>query len=317
MIAPNEVKKTILTHPEFEIFRKKMLETFAKWQNSSTVFLKDITNTNHPKAIIQKIANDLLATCANLHLIDKYDIYQHLMAYWEEVMQDDTHIITTDGWKAGNEVIRLQKENKGKKKDIEGLAGIEGRLIPVSLVIKTYFTKEQNALDELNSTLEQVGVNMDSLKDEHGGEEGLLSEVIDNDKISKANVQKRIKEIKTSADDAEELAILEKYLALFEKETDTKKAIKDAERNLEKKVLAKYPTLTLDEIKTLVVERKWMGELFARVLAEVDRLSQTLAGRVKELAERYAEPMPEITEEVEGLKEKVERHLTKMGFNLK
>lgn len=232
-------------------------------------------------------------------------------------MQDDTHIITVDGWKAGNEIIRLQKDSKGKKKDVEGLAGLEGRLIPISLAIKTYFAKEQTALDELNAILEQVSVDMDALKDEHGGEEGLLSEVIDDDKISKASVQKRIKEIKNSADDADELAVLEKYFALFEKESDTKKTIKDAEKDLEKKVLAKYPTLTLEEVKTLVIERKWMDELSARVLGEADRLSQTLAGRVKELAERYTEPMPEITKEVKALKEKVEGHLSKMGFDLK
>jgi type I restriction enzyme M protein len=244
------------------------------------------------------------------------------MAYWEEVMQDDMHIITADGWKAGNEISykileTKKKDGTVKKKEATGLEGLEPRLIPKSLVIKTYFAKEQAKLDELNIKLEQLGVDMDLLKDEQGGEEGLLSEVIDNDKITKASVQKRIKEIKGGSDDAEELAMLEKYLALFEKETDTKKSIKDAEKDLEKKVLAKYPTFTIDEIKTLVVERKWMDELSSQVLAEVDRLSQTLAGRVKELAERYAEPMPEITEEVEGLKEKVEGHLAKMGFNLK
>ena len=317
MIAHDEIKKTILTHSEFGAFRKQVLATFAKWQNASVAFLKTISNANHPKAVIQKIADDLLSVCANLQLVDKYDIYQHLMNYWDEVMQDDTHIITVDGWKSGNEIIRLQKDSKGKKKDVEGLVGLEGRLIPISLAIKTYFAKEQKALDELNAVLEQTGVDMDSLKDEHGGEDGLLSEVIDNDKISKASVQKRIKEIKNSADDADELAVLEKYFALFEKEADIKKAIKDAEKDLENKILAKYPTLSLDEVKTLVVERKWMDELSARVLGEVDRLSQTLAGRVKELAERYAEPMPEITKEVEALTKKVERHLSKMGFDLK
>jgi type I restriction enzyme M protein len=316
-INSDEVKKTILTHPEFEIFRKKVMKTFSKWQNASIEFLKSISTSNHPKAVIQKINDNLLAVLANIQLIDKYDIYQHLMAYWEEVMQDDAHIITADGWKAGNEIIRLQRETKGKKKDIEGLAGLEGRLIPISLAIKIYFAKEQNAIDDLNAKLEQISADMDALKDEHGGEEGLLSEVTDNDKISKANVQKRIKEIKNSSDDAEELAVLEKYSALFEKEAEIKKAIKDAEKDLEKKILTKYPKLTLDEIKTIVVERKWMNELSARVFGEIDRLSQTLAGRVKELAERYAEPMPEIEKEVDGLKKIVGDHLIKMGFNLK
>lgn len=251
----------------------------------------------------------------------KYDIYQHLMAYWDEVMQDDTHIITVDGWKSGNEIIRLTTETKKKdgtvkKKNVEGLAGLEGRLIPISLVIKTYFAKEQTVIDELNAALEQVGADMDALKDEHGGEEGLLSEVIDNDKIKKADVQRRAKEIKDSADDADEFAMLTKYLSLFEKETNTKKAIKDAENELERKVLTKYPTFTVEELKTLVVERKWMDELSSRVLGEIDRLSHMLSGRVKELAERYAEPMPGIAEDVEALTKKVEGHLVKMGFQL-
>ncbi len=317
MISHDQIKKTILTHPEFDVFRKKVLTTVGKWQSSSAIFLKSIGNTNHPKAIIQKIADDLIAACSGLHLVDKYDVYQHLMAYWEEVMQDDMHIITVDGWKSGSEVIRLQKDNRGKKKDIEGLAGLEGRLIPISLVIKTYFGKEQKALDDLSVGLEQVALDMEAMKDEHGGEDGLLSEVVDNEKISKVAVQKRIKEIKGSTNDADELDALEKYLALFDKETDTKKTIKDAERDMEKKVLAKYPALSLEEVKTLIVERKWMDGLSSRVLGEVDRLSHTLAGRVIELAERYAEPMPTIVDEVVSLEKKVKGHLSTMGFNLK
>jgi len=317
LIASEEIKKIILNHPEFEAFRQKVMDVFAKWQKSSTSFLKTISNTDRPKAIIQKISDDLLSVYSDLNLIDKYDIYQHLMNYWEEVMLDDAHIITVDGWKAGKEVIRLQKDVKGKKRNIEGLYGLEGRLIPIPLAIKTYFAKEQSNLDELKATLEQVGVDMALLKDENSDEDGLLWEVIVNDKISKANVQKRIKEIKKSPDDVDELAMLEKYLALFEKEANTKKVIKDAENDLEKKIITKYPTFTDEEIKKLVVERKWMAEMSARVFGEVDRLSQTLAGRVKELAERYAEPMPKISDEVDDLTKKVEKHLAKMGFNLK
>jgi len=321
-IPHDEIKKTILTHAEFNVYRQRVLKNFRKWQTGSTAFLKTIDNSNHPKAIIQKIADELLSVYADLNLIEKYDIYQHLMNYWEEVMQDDMHIITVDGWKSGNEIMRLlsvtkKKDGTVKKKEIAGLEGLEGRLIPITLTINTYFAKEQKALDELNATLEQVGVDMDALKDEHGVEEGLLSEVIDNEKISKSNVLSRIKEVKHHADDMDELPVLEKYLALFEKEADTKKAIKDAEKELENNVLAKYPTFTQDEIKTLVVERKWMNELSARVLGEVDRLSHILAGRVKVLAERYSEPLPEIAQEVENLQEKVEVHLAKMGFDLK
>lgn len=236
------------------------------------------------------------------------------MTYWAETMQDDAYIITAEGWSAGNQVIRLQRETKGKKKDILGLAGLEGRLIPTSLLINIYFAPEQTQLDELKVNLEQIAVQMDELKEEHGGEEGLLAEVIENDKIAKGTVQKRSKEIKTDPDYADELKVLEQYQALLEKEAETKKAIKDAEKELEQEVIAKYPALSLEEIRTLLVDRKWMDAIQAAVESEVDRLSQQLSGRVKELAERYREPIPHVSGEVATLSARVNRHLEKMGF---
>lgn len=317
-IIPDEVRKTIFSHAEFNAFRDKIVEAFTSWRKANALKLKDIDKNDHPKAIIQKISDDILKAFQDVYLLDKYDIYQCLMRYWEKVMQDDAHIITTDGWEAGNEVIRLQKESRGKKKDFEGLNGLEGRLISVPLLIKTYFAKEQAELDELNAKLEQIASQMDELKDEHSGDEGLLSEVIENDKIKKGDVSNRIKEIKGDADYADELKVLERYASLFEAQAETKKQIKEAaEQDLEKKVIAKYPTLALKEIKSLVVESKWMNKLQAHIIGEVDRLSQRLAGRVKELAERYSEPLPKITDEVNELTKKVEGHLSKMGFKRK
>jgi type I restriction enzyme M protein len=117
-IPADAIKETVLHHREFEAFRASVLGVFASWRDKTTGILKEISTKDHPKAFIQTIADDLLTTSADLCLIDKYDIYQHLMTYWAEVMQDDAYIITVDGWAAGNQVVRLQKENKGKKKNI-------------------------------------------------------------------------------------------------------------------------------------------------------------------------------------------------------
>jgi type I restriction enzyme M protein len=155
---------------------------------------------------------------------------------------------------------------------------------------------------------------MGELKDEHGGDEGLLAEVIENDKISKGNVQKRIREVKDDADFADELEVLKKYSALFEEEAKTKAAIKETEKELERQVVAKHPALSLEEIKTLLVERKWMDALAARVTGEVDRISQMLTGRITELTLRYAEPISKIAEDVEQATAKVDAHLKHMGF---
>src|SRR5262249_38113754 len=88
-IPADEIKKTVLSHREFEAFRTHILGVFKPWRDKTSAFLKYISTKDHPKAIIQTIADDLLATCADLHLIDKYDVYQHLMTFWAETMQDD------------------------------------------------------------------------------------------------------------------------------------------------------------------------------------------------------------------------------------
>jgi type I restriction enzyme M protein len=316
-ISADDVRKTIFEHAEFFHFKNTIQTVFDDWRDIKTTYLKSLDKNTHPKAVIAQLSNGLLARLNDIHLIDKYDIYQQLMNYWEEIMQDDTHIITTDEWKAGNKVIRLQKENKGKKKDVVGLTGLEGRLIPTSLVIKTYFETEKNALDILQSKLEQAKSEMEEMKEEHCGDEGLL-EVVVNEKgnITKGDLKARAKEIKSDSEFADELAMLEKYNGLLEKEAECKKEIKTKEADLEKKVIAKYPTLSIDEIKTLVVERKWMGELQTRTMSEVERTSQTMAGRIKELAERYDETLPDIEKEAQALTKKTDEHLAQMGFKI-
>ena len=320
-ITPDEVRKTILSHSEFVSFRGKIVERFASWRKDTALKLAGIDTKDHPKAIIQKISDDVLKVFQDAYLLDKYDIYQCLMSYWEDVMQDDAHIITADGWQAGNEVLRQFKETKKKdgsstKKEIAGLYGLEGRLIPVALLINAYFAEEQAKLDELNVKLGQTEALMDELKEEYNVEDGLLSEVIENDRIRKGDVDKRIKEIKGDADYADELKVLKQYADLFDKEAEIKKQIKESEADLEKKVIARYPELPLKEVKSLVVESKWMDELQALVIGEADKLSQRLAGRVKELAERYSEPLTMITHEISKLTKKVKGDLAKMGFKL-
>jgi type I restriction enzyme M protein len=76
----------------------------------------------------------------------------------------------------------------------------------------------------------------------------------------------------------------------------------------------KYLALTESEIKVLVVDDKWMATLEQSVRAEMDRISQRLSQRIKELAERYTSPLPLLLTETEALTEKVDEHLKRMGY---
>lgn len=153
------------------------------------------------------------------------------------------------------------------------------------------------------------------MEEEHGGEEGLIDDAKnDRGKITKASVKDRLKGAKDDVEATDEREVLQNYLKLAEQEAEANKKIKQAQAALEKRVLAKYQSLTEAEIKTLVVEDKWMATFERNVKTEMERISQRLTGRIKELAERYATPMPALTTEVEALETRVQAHLNKMGF---
>jgi type I restriction enzyme M protein len=242
------------------------------------------------------------------------------MNYWAETMQDDFYELSADGWKAGNEVKRLEKKVKKNEKEvvkeIAGIEGLEGRLIPPSLIIKEYFAKEQAAIDTLESEIETVNAKMEEMREENGGEDGLLVNAMDDkQKISKKNLQTAIKEVgKRNDDNAEEYDMLETYKWLMEEEADKKDKVKKALSELEILIIKKYPKLTIEEIKTIVVEKKWIQSIEERIRMEMDNISHRLTQRIKELAERYEAPLPKLSKEVDELTEKVEKHLKDMGF---
>ena len=151
------------------------------------------------------------------------------------------------------------------------------------------------------------------LEEEHG-EEGCLGAL---DKIAKAEVNTRLKEIKGDGEAKDEIAVLKRWLELAEQETTLKRAVKEQDAALDGLAYDKYPKLTEAEIKTLVVDDKWMARLSAAVQGELDHVSQTLTGRIRELAERYATPLPQLTDDVATLTARVDGHLKKMGTSWK
>jgi type I restriction enzyme M protein len=126
-------------------------------------------------------------------------------------------------------------------------------------------------------------------------------------------VKARLKEIGKDPEFADERKALEDYAALLDKQADAKARLKAAQEDLDAKLDAKYPKLAEDEIKTLVVDDKWLTTLAITVQGELDRVSQTLTGRIRELAERYAVPLQQLTDEVAALATRVDGHLKRMG----
>jgi type I restriction enzyme M protein len=214
-------------------------------------------------------------------------------------------IIAPDGWKAETYRI-IEKDKKGKEKD----KGWTCDLVPKALIVSRYFAKEQESVDQLRRELESVTARMTELEEENSGEESAFAGL---DKANKASVSARLKEIKGDEEAKDEANVLNEWLKLANEEAGVKKRRKEAEARLDAKAYTKYPKLSEEEIKTLVVDDKWLAALDAAIHGEMDR-SQTLTQRVKELAERYETPMPQMINRVAELEAKVNGHLKGMGF---
>ncbi|ENF99622.1 type I restriction-modification system subunit M [Escherichia coli] len=313
LVKASEVKSTILNHDEFKTFAAQSLVPFTEWAQRSN--LHAIAQDESPKQIIHRISEDLLQSYAQTPLLSKYDIYQILMDYWAESMQDDVYVLVQDGWPAGN-VLRELVVNKGEKlKEPPDLviakAKYKAELIPPALIVARFFAAEQVKVDTLQSLLDSASQELETYLEENSGEDGLLNDALnDKDKVTKATVTARLK----LATDSDEKAALKQAKKLFDAEGDAKKALKEAQDALDLAVFKQYPKLSIEEIKSLIVDDKWLATLESNIIAEIERVTQQLANRVKELEERYSEPLPALTQSVENLSDKVAGHLKAMGL---
>ncbi|WP_353268073.1 N-6 DNA methylase [Gemmatimonas sp.] len=300
-----EVKVTILGHPQFDALRSRVSEGFAAWRTATEHTLVSYGEGAHPKALIAGIAEDLLERFRTVPLVNAYAVYQHLMDYWAATMQDDAYSIAAEGWVA--KPVRLVETNKkGQAKD----KGWVCDLVPKALVVARYFAAEQAALDGAQAELDAVSASLGELVEEHGAEEGVFAAL---EKLGAKEVKARLKELKGDRDADEEVAVLQQWLELSEREAELKRAVREQDAALDKLAYEKYPTLIEDDVRTLVVHDKWMAVLSAAVHGELERVSQRLTGRIRELAKRYAAPLPQLLRELEDLSARVDAHLAKMG----
>ena len=321
-VETQKVKAIILGHGEFKSYADRVTAIFNAWRETHEPLLWRLEVNARPKTVIDTLSEDLLARFVDVPLVSAYDVFQRLMDYWDDVMQDDVYLIAADGW---IEAVRPRGIIEDKEKKIKETPDLtinrkkyKMDLVPLALIIARYFATEQALIDSLQVNQETVSRELEEFVEEHTGEDGLLEDAVnDKGKVTKVGVKGRLETIQDDGEpeSGEERDALTRYLALIEAESKAGKAVKEAQAALDQQVLSRYATLTKTEIKTLVVEEKWFASIQTAIEGELQRLTQQLAGRVKELEQRYAQPLPELDRDVEELGLKVEAHLKEMGLD--
>ena len=112
----------------------------------------------------------------------------------------------------------------------------------------------------------------------------------------------------------DEYDALAAYRNQLEQIKTLKKQAKEAQEQLDQKVIAKYSELSEDEIKHLLFDRKWMAHLASELESLFNQQINAYATRITEIARRYERTLPAIEEAVQASREKVMRSLERMGY---
>ena len=303
-VNKDDIKTSIFQHKEFSQFSQAMDNLFSAWQIDNTTRLKNLSIGIKPKEVITELSENILNTYSGKPLMDQYAVYQHIMDYWNTTMQDDIYLIAVEGWKANPTITKETRTETQWECD----------LVPKSLVINKYLKNLQTQIEELESERETIATGLTELIEEHNTEDCVLNNL---ERINKASATKQLKTFNTpklKTDNQSEILILNQYLQLTDQLTNLNSRIKSLNNDLDNQALDIYSTLTIDEIKELVVEDKWMKSIEVSVKTEMDGITQRLTGRVKELASRYEKTMNQITTELSESELKVNNHLQSMGL---
>lgn len=338
-VTPNELKQAIFTHPEFVVYNQTVHTQYQQWLNNQKVQWENLSEGVHPKEVIAESTAALFATMCDTRLIDTYDLYQHLMQYWNETMQDDVYTVAMDGWKAGAEyerlVVKAKPDKNGKTKadkEIAGLAGIAGRMISPDLLVETYFEFDKQTIAEQEALVETAQARLTEIEEEQSAEEGLFADL---EKINAAEIGKLLKQLKPTKklkpvavedygmvaepeavyETQSNFEVLEEYLSIDISIKKVNAEIKKLNAELEAKVLAKYPTLSETEVKRLVIQHKWQGAFALALTQEQEKISRNLTDRIKALAERYTVTLSEIQNSLSEVERRVLSHLKQMGLS--
>jgi len=320
-VAPDAVQQTVLDSTEFQKFADEAQTLTADWFAAHRTAMASIDATTRPADLIAGVGDDLLTRFEQVALLDAYDVYEQLMSYWHDIMHDDVFLIMNAGWVEASRP-RLAIIDKSRKlteePDLVIGSGKSAKkykmdLIPPALVVECYFHDDQIELDELQLAATTAVQTVEEYIEEHGVDEGLLSEAInDKGKLSQAAAKAVLKEAR-AANDTETECCAQKAVELLQAEAATKKAAREARTALDMATLIKYGDLDERDVQALVLDSKWAASLIGRIGEATTDLTLSLVARIQQLGDRYAETVEVLDAKAERLEKKVTAHLLEMG----
>ena len=389
-VEPEDIKSIIFEDEKIKNEITVQSSTiFNSWKSSVESKLKNIKQDTEPRLFIRGLGFSILGSYEEAKLLDNYDVYDFLLNYWNEKLQDDVHVIKASGYEAAREIEneyakKKEKDEQGVEVEVDDktkLKSFDGILLPRTIIEETYFKKELEKIDKIQQEIESLDGEMNEIFEENSDEDGLLVEALNDNGncITKASISKRLKELEgkkvsTEVDDLSRLLelfgvqkedemakiysanrklqdydvknkngsfgkvklnkalkeaiakaeipeiykaeyeLLLKYQSLMNNKDEKNKALREKNIELNSKVTEKYRELTIDEIKELLFEKKWMARLHQDIKGAIYQEINSLSSNVVEISKRYRHTLSEIEDKTEKTRSQVRSALERMGY---
>ncbi len=300
-------------------------ELFDSWAQNAKPLLLNIDSKTDPKSLIRALSDSLLSDYKDALLVDAYDAYDCLLNYWNEKLQDDAYLIRASGYAAGRDIDYVYGKKKAKNKDGEEITiedktkvkSFDGTLIPRSILEEAFFSDELDKIESLTIESELLATELDALREEESGDDGLLKEALNEEdgSISKASVNTRIKELDEKRTSSE-ISIYQDLIRLFDKgDINAMEVILKSNPSIDNTPLRnkngsfgkkKLKDALLEAIKNAPVPENYCDEYDALTsyktkLDQIESIGKAIKEKVKELDALVTEKYAELT--IEEIKE--------------
>ena len=300
----------------------------AWWERHASA-LRALTGETDARALIETLSEDLLAEFRGLPLVDPYAAYEAARAYWDEVMQDDVYLVMAAGWAGAARPrpprqVGTKKDGKPQLETADVVVGTGQKakkykldLIPADLVSTLRFQDDHDALLIAEAASEASTSELNEYVAEHGGDEGLLADVVGEDgKVKLADVKAYVKAMQGTEGCDEEIAAAERCIELLDAKAAAEKVMKGLRQSLDEAIIATLEDIDDAGALGLLVDHKWPDGVEEVLMAAFRSVIHALVARLEELDARYAAPAGELDARVDEASSRVEGHLRSMGYEI-
>ena len=299
MYDKKNINDEITNSEEFIDYSVELNKKVNLWQQTNKELLYAISSDSNVKEVINILSENIIDIFKNDKLIDKYEAYEFLLEYYNDVLKDDFYLIVENGW-IPKLVFEQDKNGKIKKNEFDS------DLLPKAIVIDEFFKDENDNLNKLIYDLNGLSQEFDSIVDDNTGDEEIFN---DEEKVNEKLIKDKIKE-----ETEENAIILNDLLANISKQKEIKKNIKTHQDALNTLIINKYKTLDEDTSKDLIINKKWFKSIERKFDDKYEDLIFDLSNKITSEYENYEETLSQLSKKTSDLESIVLKDLERMGF---